>query len=254
MNIKSLVVGIATAASLGSTANANLVANGSLERNDTIDSVYINSYPTGSIPSWAVHGAAPTAPFNAVYIHDVLGGSLPAYMPPSYYSCTAALGFVTGNSCPNPDGSGHFINLDGDPNFPAAISQSIFGLVMGQIYDLSFSWAAVERDDQNGPTTGNFLEVSLGNEHFSTTSRNLPSKGFSGWATEHHVFTWNGATTDVLNFLAHGNPSGLPPSINLDGISLNAVPEPSSLALLIAAGVGLVGVGARRRRQTVVAD
>ena len=58
----------------------------------------------------------------------------------------------------------------------------------------------------------------------------------------------------MLNFLAHGNPSGLPPSVNLDGISLTAVPEPSTLGLLIAGGFGLVGVGARRRCQTVVAD
>ena len=60
---------------------------------------------------------------------------------------------------------------------------------------------------------------------------------------------WDGAS-DVLNFLAHGNPSGLPPSINLDGISLTAVSEPPIWALLIAGSFGLMAVAARRRRQT----
>ena len=58
----------------------------------------------------------------------------------------------------------------------------------------------------------------------------------------------------MLTFLASGNPHGQPPTMNLDRISLTAVPEPSILALLIAGGIGLMGVVARRRRrQTVVA-
>lgn len=60
---------------------------------------------------------------------------------------------------------------------------------------------------------------------------------------------WDGVG-NVLSFKAHGNPTGLPPSVNLDSVSLNAVPEPSSWAILIT-GSGLVLVAARRRRQTV---
>src|ERR1017187_6650805 len=122
MSVKSLVLGLAVVVSLGSTAKAgNLVLNGSLEASNTSDSVLVNSYPAGTIPNWVVHGASGAAPFNAVYIYDVLGGALPSYMPASYYSCLVALGFVSGNSCADPDGTGHFINLDGDPAFPAAI-------------------------------------------------------------------------------------------------------------------------------------
>jgi len=58
----------------------------------------------------------------------------------------------------------------------------------------------------------------------------------------------------MLSFLAHGNPSGIPPTLNLDGISLVAVtvPEPSSWTILII-GFGLMAVITHRRRQMVVA-
>jgi hypothetical protein len=259
VHIKSMVLGLAVAAGLGSTAKAgNLVINGDLDRPGTTNSVYVNVYPSGDIPSWTVLGA-PGNPgtFNAVYLYDNLGdATLPAFMPPSYYSCTPALGFVSGNSCLNPDGTGHFINLDSDPAFPAAISQSIAGLTKGGQYSVTFDWAAVERNDQTGPTSGYFLDVSLGGEHFLTSSiiapPSLPSNGFSGWFTTSHTFTWDG-TTSALTFLAHGLPTGLPPSINLDSISLTAVPEPATWEMMIAGIGGLMAVVARRRRRTVVA-
>jgi hypothetical protein len=124
------------------------------------------------------------------------------------------LGFVSGNSCLNPDGTGHFINLDGDPAFPAAISQLIVGLTLGGQYSVTFDWAAVQRDLETGPTSGYFLDVSLGGEHFLTSSivglPSLPMAGFSGWFTTSHTFTWDG-TTSALTFLAHALPTGHPP-------------------------------------------
>ena len=57
MNIKSLVLGLAVAASLGSTAKAsNLVLNGSLETTNTSDVTIINTYIAGTIPDWVVLG------------------------------------------------------------------------------------------------------------------------------------------------------------------------------------------------------
>ena len=254
MNTKSLVIGLAVAASLGSTAKANLVINGGLERPDTTPvAVFVNSYPTNYIPNWAVHGAGASPNWNAVYIYDTLTGGAPSFMPASYRTCDPSLGFQA-PACANPDGPGHFINLDGDPDFPAAISQMIGGLTIDQAYRLTFDWAAVQRNDRTGAIIDNYLDASLGDQHFLTPMINLPSQGFSGWFTTSYDFKWDGKGT-VLNFLAHGMPSGLPPSINLDRISLNAIPEPPMLALLIAAGFGLVGVDARRRRrQTMVAN
>ena len=255
MSAKSLFLGLAVAASLISTAQANLVLNGSLERGDTFNSTYVDGYPLGDIPHWTVQGAQLNlGVFNAVYIYDdFTDASLPIYMPPAYY-CTPALGFIGGIPCSNPDGPGHFINLDGDPAFPAAISQSINGLVENHQYRLSFYWAAVQRNDQSGAITNNYLDVSLGTSLVeSIIPVNLPAQGFSGWFTTTYDFTWSGVNNGVDNmliFLAHGAPTNLPPSINLDGISLNAIPEPPTLVLLI---FGLVGVFAFRRRQVLVA-
>lgn len=255
MNLKPLVLSLAVAASLSTVLQAGqLVVNGSLETNNTTIVPILNTYVAGTIPNWTVQGATPLAPFNAVYDYATVPGPVPLYMPASFNSCTVALGFVAGASCANPDGTGHFVNLDGDPNFPAAISQLILGLVPNTAYIITFSWAAVQRLDQIGSTTGNFLDVSLGDQHFTTTSLNLPSQGFSGWMTTSFNLTWDGVGNQ-LTFLAHGNPSGLPPSINIDGISLStSAPEPASWQML-AGGLafGLVAVTlARRRRQTVI--
>ena len=49
------------------------------------------------------------------------------------------------------------------------------------------------------------------------------------------------AASEVLSFLATGTPSGVPPFALLDGVTLNSVPEPGSLALL---GIGLIALAA----------
>jgi hypothetical protein len=276
MNIKSLVLGLAVAASLASTAKANLVMNGSLEQSgyapgttQSISNPGVPANDPGKITNWTVSGSGSTSAFwNAVYIYDnYLLNPLtpPAPMPTSYRSCAPSLGFQSADAmCLNPDGPGYFINLDGDPGFPTTISQTINGLMANQQYRLTFSWAAVERNDASGPTSDEYLIASLGNEVFTTANyfpgpvgfptcpTCLPSKGFSGWFTSSYDFVWDGSSNNVLKFLAHGNPAGIPPTINLDGISLTAVPEPPIWALLIAAGFGIVVVA--RRRKAAVAD
>jgi hypothetical protein len=146
----------------------------------------------------------------------------------------------------SPDG-GFFIAQD--PAFQsAAIQQSISGLTQGQQYLVSFYWGAAQQFGPSfvGPTTDSWT-VSLGSESHTTNTINLPSKGFSGWTQQTFTFTATGAT-ETLSFLANGGPSGsVPPFALLDGVTMTAVPEPSTLSLF---ALGLLGViGLRRRSQ-----
>ena len=62
-----------------------------------------------------------------------------------------------------------------------------------------------------------------------------------------------GATSEMLSFLAVGTPANnLPPFALLDGVTLTAVPEPSTWAMMLVGFSGL-GYAAYRRRRTPVA-
>ncbi len=146
----------------------------------------------------------------------------------------------------SPDG-GAFMVLDGDAQFPGVISQVITGLTAGKKYNVSFSWAGAQQAYFYGPTFDKYVTVSLGEQSISTTARLGGEQGsFQPWISE--TFTFTAASgTETLKFLAHGMPTGMPPFVLLDGISMqSAVPEPATWAMMII-GFGLVGAVARRR-------
>jgi hypothetical protein len=101
------------------------------------------------------------------------------------------------------------------------------------------------------------LTGSLGGDPFATTpypnSNGAGTPGsFSGWLPVNLTFTAN-STSELLSFLAVGTPSGnLPPFALLDGVSLTAVPEPSTWAMMLL-GFGGLGYAAYRRRRTAAA-
>lgn len=142
---------------------------------------------------------------------------------------------------PAPDGE-YFMGLDGDSGVRGALSQAITGLQIGQQYKVDFSWAGIQLSNRTGATTDR-LDVSLGAQTLSTATINVPNQGFSGWKQESFVFTATSANS-TLSFLSIGTPNGLPPMILLDGVSMQAVPEPATLSMM---GIGMLGLGVVRR-------
>ena len=126
----------------------------------------------------------------------------------------------------------------------------INGLTIGRKYVVKFYQAAGQQQGFGGSTTERW-SVSLGGENFLSSLFSLPEGGGGPWEKQSAVFTAT-STSQVLSFLAIGTPGGQPPISMLDGVSLSAVPEPASWAMLIM-GFGLVGAAARRRRVTAVA-
>jgi hypothetical protein len=155
-------------------------------------------------------------------------------------------GSANGLPATSPDG-GNFVAADG--NFEVgAIAQTITGLNIGDTYELDFFWAGAQQAGFTGADTDQW-QVSFGSETQSTPIVNVASEGFSGWMAQTLDFTADN-TSDVLSFLAVSGPSGEPPFVLLDGVSVNdvTVPEPSALALLVGGGLGLGAVRFMRRR------
>jgi hypothetical protein len=155
----------------------------------------------------------------------------------------------------SPNG-GNFMGLDGDPVANGPLDQTITGLTKGVTYELSFYWAGTELSNRTGfGTVG--LTGSFGTDTFATTpypnSNGAGTPGsFSGWMLENFTFKAD-STSELLSFLAVGTPSGnLPPFALLDGVSLTAVPEPSTWAMMLV-GFGGLGYAAFRRRRTALA-
>ncbi len=129
----------------------------------------------------------------------------------------------------------NFAELDVYGN--SSISQAI-ATVAGQWYELSFSFA--NRPDSNKGAVSNGIDWSFA--------------GQSGLVGNNTVTSWNSFSTrllgtgkvETLSFAAHGNSDGY--GTSLDKVSLNAVPEPSSFALL-AGGLLAMGLVKRRKQQ-----
>jgi hypothetical protein len=131
----------------------------------------------------------------------------------------------------------NYVELDTTGN--SSMSQNLAGSNSGQFL-LTFSYA--DRIGTGAATNG--VQVNFGG-----TVVNLAGNGDSQNASNHiwhqfsQVFTLTG--NDTLTFAALGLSDQLGTSI--DNISVTAVPEPETLALMLA-GLGMLGVTARRRK------
>lgn len=148
----------------------------------------------------------------------------------------------------SPDG-GNFVAIDGDASFRVRLEQTLTGLVVGQNYVVSFYQAAAQQYGFDGATTERW-RVSLGTETHDSTQMNTANHGYVGWMSESLTFTAQSATS-VLSFLALGTPSGQPPFVLIDGITVNETtetPEPSTFAL-IGCGSLMIWFGRRRGKR-----
>ncbi len=226
-----------------SQATTNLVQNGGFEQTTRTDGSYgIGSlYPSNNATGWTTTG------YNFVFqpnTADSVGAD-------GEYGNMKLWGPANGanNGLTSSPAGGNFLAADGAYQ-TEAITQAISGLTVGKQYEVSFYWAGAQQYGYNGETTENWT-VSLGNQSFTTPTVTNSDHGFTGWQQASYIFTADN-TTETLSFLAHGTPNGEPPFSLLDGVSMGAVPEPASWAMMIV-GFGAIGGAMRYRKRTPVA-
>ena len=146
---------------------------------------------------------------------------------------------LIGSYWPGPTGS---YSLDMNGLTAGTVEQS-FTLGAGE-YRLSF-WIAANPD--GGPSTRSVLATVGDASQTFTFDATGATKSNMGWTLETLTFTTAGPTT--LSFASETDPTSSysPFGASIGGVSVTAVPEPTSLGLLLA-GLGMFGVMASRRR------
>ncbi len=267
-----LTAGAIVALAGAAQAGPNLVKNGSFEQNNltptSLDG-FKAAHPGINVVGVQVDGHLPGFGNTVTdWSSDITGPYSAGYNLYFFDGDTAKLGDAasiypgeqqrpnanfTGDS-PDGEGVGAFMVLDGDPNFTSPFQQSISGLTVGQQYNLQFYWAGGELSNRTGfetiKLTGSFGASAFTTETFNNTKPVGITGDFSGWRLEKFSFKAT-STSQLLSFLAAGTPANnLPPVAFLDGVSLTAVPEPATWAIMLMGFAGL-GAALRARRRAV---
>jgi hypothetical protein len=145
-------------------------------------------------------------------------------------------------------GAGNFLAEDGD-YITGPVTQTIGGLIVGHTYDLTFNYAFGQQYGFSGATIQS-LAADIGSTSWDSGNVNVASHGFSGWQSATVDFTAS-STSEVLSFLATGNLP-VPPFALVSDVSITAVPEPATWAMLLAGFAGLGYAGFRSARRKIV--
>lgn len=165
---------------------------------------------------------------------------------------------------------GNYLALDGDPVHQGAISQTISGLHVGSQYTVSFAWATAQQCCFSAPDgltqmlTVGLCPVAMDDAKLGCTvdtqmtdTLHTPEHGALPWEPGRFTFTAS-SSTEALTFLATGTPTGDPPFVLLDGVSMEqqqqAVPEPNASTLLGLAFAALAGLAYLRPKWLCLQD
>jgi hypothetical protein len=133
----------------------------------------------------------------------------------------------------------NFVELDTSAN--SSMSQSV-GTYVGQVL-LSFYFSA--RPETSAATNG--LSVLFGGQNIALSVGGNPDS-VHHWQQYTGLFNLGGTSaTNILSFYATGTSDSY--GTSLDKVSVTAVPEPETFALFLA-GLGMLGLMAKRRRQS----
>jgi PEP-CTERM motif len=245
--LRLALVSAASLAALSAPAFAQAVVNGGFGINAGNGEVDVNTAVLG----WSVPGSA-AQKYTFVYNAGAGVSGTTADTTGAVGTDGPVLLWGPGTGSNNgltlsPNG-GAFIAADGAFQ-DEPIQQTIFGLVAGHTYAVSFDWAAAQQAGFSLPTASGW-EVSFGSAPSQSTGNlAIGNHGFSGWQQSTFNFIADG-TSDTLSFLSTGvGGAPLPPFALLDGVSIKGVPEPSTWAMMIL-GFSLLGYAGFRRRRT----
>ena len=135
-------------------------------------------------------------------------------------------------------------SVDLSGNAPGSVSQT-FATIAGRSYTVTFDLSA-------NPDVGPGLKDFSASADTTTFTTQVGQNGYPlSWAPKSFAFTADDGSA-TLAFSSGAANSSWGPALDNVTVTLNAVPEPATWALLIA-GFGMVGVAARRRRSVVAA-